>query len=108
MINCSLHQPLIDLLLLHSFLTKESLCKKHPATLQPKFLASIGKMKRLAVAIVFGLACIWSNTTGIRVNVNVDINQSDEPGKLDSEIDGVMKYFNQTLVTKYSNVFVLI
>jgi len=44
----------------------------------PKFLVS--KMKGLALAIVFGLSCFWCNTTGMRVNVNVDINPSNEPG----------------------------
>ena len=42
-------------------------------------------MKGLALAIVIGLACIRSNTDGMRVSVNVGINSSDEPGKIDSE-----------------------
>ena len=41
-------------------------------------------MKGLAVVIAVVLTCIWSNTNGMHVNVNVDINQaqSDEPGKI--------------------------
>ena len=42
-------------------------------------------MTGLALAIVFGLACIWSNTDGMHVNVTVNINPSDESGKIDSE-----------------------
>ena len=45
-------------------------------------------MKGLALTIAIGLTCIWSNTNGMQVNVNVDINTSDEPGypgKVNSE-----------------------
>ena len=42
-------------------------------------------MKGLALAIVLSLACIQSNTDGMRVSVNVGINSSDEPGMIDSE-----------------------
>jgi len=45
-------------------------------------------MKGLALAIVLGLACIRSNTDGMRVSVNVGINSSDEPGKHESQIVG--------------------
>jgi len=45
-------------------------------------------MKGLALAIVLGLACIRSNTDGMRVSVNVGINSSDEPGKHLSKIVG--------------------
>jgi len=45
-------------------------------------------MKGLALAIVIGLACIRSNTDGMRVSVNVGINSSDEPGKHLSKIVG--------------------
>jgi len=45
-------------------------------------------MKGLALAIVIGLACIRSNTDGMRVSVNVGINSSDEPGKHESKIVG--------------------
>ena len=46
------------------------------------------KMKGLALTIAIGLTCIWTNTNGMQVNVNVDINTSDEPGnpgKVNSE-----------------------
>jgi len=45
-------------------------------------------MKGLALAIVLALACIQSNTDGMRVSVNVGINSSDEPGKHLSKIVG--------------------
>jgi len=45
-------------------------------------------MKGLALAIVLALACIRSNTDGMRVSVNVGINSSDEPGKHLSKIVG--------------------
>jgi len=45
-------------------------------------------MKGLALAIVLALACIQSNTDGMRVSVNVGINSSDEPGKHESQIVG--------------------
>jgi len=45
-------------------------------------------MKGLALAIVLALACIRSNTDGMRVSVNVGINSSDETGKDDSKIVG--------------------
>merc|ERR1712243_390375 len=40
------------------------------------------------MAIVLSLACIQSNTDGMRVSVNVGINSSDEPGKHESKIVG--------------------
>ena len=48
-------------------------------------------MKGLALANVFVLSCIWSNANGLRLNVNVDINPSDEPGKIDSDEASLVK-----------------
>merc|ERR1719300_315191 len=70
---------MIDLLLPSSI---GLLCIKYPGSLQSrysKFLISSCKMKGLALAIAIGLACIWSNSNGMHVNVKVGINQSDDP-----------------------------
>jgi len=37
-------------------------------------------MKGLALTIAIALTCIWTNTNGMQVNVNVGINNSDEQG----------------------------
>ena len=81
----TLYHSMIDLLLPSSI---GLLCITYPGSLQSrysKFLISSCKMKGLALAIAIGLACIWSNSNGMHVNVKVGINQSDDPGKIKSK-----------------------
>ena len=77
MINGSLESGSMIDLLLPSSNKKSYFVRNIRAVPNQRFSV---KMKGLALTIAIGLTCIWTNTNGMQVNVNVDINNSDEPG----------------------------